>query len=134
VSHKPAVKLLQGEYLADELKGIIGSCDMFLGCHLHPTIASTSMGIPTTVIASSDKYHRLIGKTMGQKAYIVDTRNCPPHELLTQIKARIDSLWANREAIKQELEKRAKMAKEQAWSYGKLIEELAQSSKKASAS
>lgn len=122
--HKERVAYLRKEYLADELKGIIGSCDMFLGSKMHSTIASTSMGVPTIAIAYGDKFYRLIGKTMGQEKYIIDIRGKEPEEFLTEIKRMIDSLWANREKVKQELIERAKAPQERAWSYAKLVKEL----------
>jgi polysaccharide pyruvyl transferase WcaK-like protein len=123
-THKQRVAYLHKEYLADELKGIIGGCDMFLGSLMHSTIASTSMGVPTIAIAYADKFYRLIGKTMGVEKYIIDIRDKEPEEFLTEIKRMIDSLWANREKVKQGLIERAKVPQEQAWSYAKLIKEL----------
>jgi len=131
--NKQAVGLLRGNYLPDEIKGVIGSCDMFIGCRMHATIASTSLGIPTIAIAYGDKFYRIIGKTMGQEAYIVDIRTPSFDELLAELKSKLDSLWANRERVSQELKEKAKIAEEQALLYGKLIKELVESSKKASA-
>lgn len=124
VIHKQRVAYLRREYFADELKGIIGSCDMFLGFLMHSTIASTSMSVPTITIAYADKFYRLIGKTMGQEKYIIDIRDKEPEEFLTEIKMMIDSLWANREKVRQELIEKAKVPQERVWSYGKFIKEL----------
>ena len=124
VIHKERVAYLRKEYLADELKGVIGSCDMFLGSLMHSTIASTSMGVPTIAIAYADKFYRLIGKTMGQERYIIDIRSKEPKEFLTEIERMIDSLWANRDNVKQELIERVKAPQEQAWSYANSIKEL----------
>ena len=124
VIHKERVAYLHKEYLADELKGIIGSCDMFLGSLMHSAIASTSMGVPTISIAYADKFYRLIGKTMGQEKYIIDIRDKEPKEFLTEIEGLIDSLWANRDNVKQELIERVKAPQERAWSYANSIKEL----------
>ena len=115
-------------YLPDEIKGIIGSCDMFIGCRMHSTIASTSQGIPTITIACADKFYRIIGKTMGQEEYIVDIRNQSVDELLAEMKSKLDSLWENRAKVNEELRERVKIAQQQAMLYGKLIKELVESS------
>lgn len=121
--YKATVKLLSREYSTDEIKGVIGRCDMFIGNWMHSTIAATSMAVPTLAIAFSDKFYRLMGETMGQKYFILDLRKQTYSELLISMKAKINDLWINREAVKRELETRAKAAKEQAWSYGRLISE-----------
>ncbi len=133
VRAKPDVGLLRGDYLPDEIKGVIGSCDMFIGCRMHATIASISLGIPTLAIAYGDKFYRIIGKSIGQEAYIIDIRKPGFDELLAELKSKLDSLWANRQRVSQELKERARTAEEQALLYGKLIKELVVSSKKASA-
>ncbi len=118
------LRLLTGEYPADELKGIIGECDMFVGNWMHSTVAATSMGVPTLAIAFGDKFHRLIGHTMGQEQYVVDLKGKSSSGLLAEIMKKIDDLWVNREAVRQELAVRTKVVQERAWSYGKLISEL----------
>jgi len=70
VKNKNMVKLITGEYMADELKGIIGVCDMFIGCRMHSTIASTSMSVPTIAIVYGHKSHGVLGDVMGQGKYI----------------------------------------------------------------
>jgi len=124
VNHKEAVVYLRNEYLSDELKGVISSCDLFIGSWMHSTIASTSMGVPTLAIAFSDKFYRLFGKTMGQEEYIVNIRNQEPSQFLTEIKTKLDTLWINREKVKEELKARTKVVQQRAWSYTTLINEL----------
>ena len=128
VNRKEATSYLKNEYLADELKGVISSCDMFIGSWMHSTIASTSTGVPTLAIAFSDKFYRVFGKTMGQEEYIVDIRNQEPSRFLTEIKTKLDSLWANREKVKTELKARTEVVQQRAWSYVVLINELASKS------
>jgi colanic acid/amylovoran biosynthesis protein len=133
VRNKQGVRLLRGEYLPDEIKGITGSCDMFIGCRMHSVIAAVSLGVPALTIACGDKFYSIIGKSMGQEAYIVDIRNPGFTNVLAELKSKFDSLWANRQKVSQELKERAKTAEEQALLYGELIKELVESSKKASA-
>jgi colanic acid/amylovoran biosynthesis protein len=132
--NKRAARILRGDYLPDELKGVIGSCDTFIGCRMHSVIAAVSLGVPAITIACGDKFYGIIGKSMGQEAYIVDIRNPDFASVLAELKSKLDSLWANRHRVSQELKERAKTAEEQALFYGEFIKDLVASSKKASAS
>ena len=129
VKSKQAVGVLRGKYLPDEIKGVIGSCDMFIGCRMHSAIAATSQGVPTVAIAYADKFYRIIGNTMGQEKYIVDIRTPSFDELLGELKLKLDSLWENRDKVATELTERAKIAQQQVLLYGKMVKELVECSK-----
>lgn len=120
------VDLITGEYMADELKGIIGECDMFIGCRMHSTIASTSMGVPTIALVYGHKSHGVIGNMMGQGKYVIEVSKYDPDELLYELQTIIDQAWANRDSISNELKERAGAAKEQALLNGSLIKSLLQ--------
>ena len=124
VSRKEVVAYLSNEYLSDELKGVISRCNLFIGSWMHSTIASTSTGVPTLAIAFSDKFYRLFGETMGQEEYIINIRNQDPSQFLAEIKEKLDTLWLNREKVKEELKVRTKLVQQRAWSYAVLINEL----------
>ncbi len=125
--HKASIKSFSHNYSADELKGIIGTCEIFIGHWMHSTIAAMSQGVPTLPIAFTDKFYRLPGQLMGQEQYIVDLRIKDYAELSADMMEKVDDLWANREAVRQELVTRTKAVQERAWSYGKLISELGES-------
>ena len=72
VKSKYNVRLIEGDYTTNELKGIIGVCDMFIGCRMHSTIASTSMSVPTIAIVYGHKSHGVLGDVMGQGKYIIE--------------------------------------------------------------
>ena len=46
LKNKSNVEIIRNEYSPDELKGIIGLCDLLVAARMHATIASTSMSIP----------------------------------------------------------------------------------------
>lgn len=127
---KERITYFRNEYFADELKGVIGSCDMFIGSLMHSTIASTSTGVPTIAIAYADKFYGVIGDVMGQEDYIIDIRDKNRKEFLNEIEKKIDVLWLNRDQVRVELAKKAKVAREHALPYGKFIEELVRSKQK----
>jgi polysaccharide pyruvyl transferase WcaK-like protein len=126
LANKSKVTVLRGMYMPDELKGIIGISDMFLGGRMHATIASTSQCVPTITFAYGEKYYHIIGDTMGQTDYIIDLTNTSYDNILQETKNKIDKLWENREIITQNLKDKTIQVKQIALQYpeiiGKLIE------------
>ncbi|MHA1834562.1 MAG: polysaccharide pyruvyl transferase family protein, partial [Candidatus Baldrarchaeia archaeon] len=53
IKSRDLVKLLYKKYTADELKGIISQCNLFISYRMHPAIASLSLCIPTIVVGYS---------------------------------------------------------------------------------
>lgn len=124
VRNKSKMKLIAGKYEAHELKGIIGLCDMFIGCRMHSTIASTSMAVPTIAIVYGHKSHGIIGKMMGQEKSLIEIGNYDPDGFLLELKSKIDYFWKNRVSIRNELKEKTQEMKEKAMLNGKLIKEL----------
>ena len=120
VKNKSKVKTIKNEYTPQELKGIIGQCDLFIGARMHATIASTSMLVPTVGIAYSHKMHGIIGEMLGQEKYVLDIKELDYESLISTI----NDAWGNREEIKKELEIKIPMVKEKAMLNGKLVKEL----------
>ena len=124
VKYKVRVKLITSEYMADELKGIIGACDLLIGSRMHSTIASTSMSVPTIAVVYGHKSHGVIGNMMGQDAYMIEIGKYDPDEFLDELRAKIDDAWAKRDSISNQLRERTQAAKQQAWLNGSLIKGL----------
>ena len=120
VSNKSRVISIKEEYTPEELKGIIGHCDLFIGARMHATIASTSMLVPTIGIAYSHKIYGIVGEMLGQKEYILDVKELTYESLVSKI----DTVWKNRETIKKQLEIKVPQVKEKAMLNGKLVKEL----------
>jgi len=125
VKNKLKVKIIKNEYTPQELKGIIGQCDLFIGARMHATIAATSMLVPTVGIAYSHKMHGIIGEMLGQEKYVLDIKDLSYESLISTI----NDAWENREKIKKELEVKIPKVKEKAMLNGKLIKELLDSLK-----
>jgi polysaccharide pyruvyl transferase WcaK-like protein len=128
VKNKHDVKLIMNEYTAEEMKGIIGRCDMFIGCRMHATIASTSTCIPTISIAYSHKTHGIIGEMLGQEEFVVDVRNSSFDSLLSGILSKIDILWSEREHVKVNLRQKIKEIQNSALYNAELTANLIKSS------
>jgi colanic acid/amylovoran biosynthesis protein len=120
IRNKSSVMIVSKEHTAQELKGIIGQCDLFVGARMHATVAATSMLVPTVGIAYSHKMHGIIGKMLGQEGYILDIQDLSYEGL----KSKIYEAWQNREAIRAELALRVPPLKEKALLNGKLVKEL----------
>ena len=111
---------IKKEYTTEELKGIIGQCDLFIGARMHATIAATSMPVPTIGIAYSHKMHGIIGEMLGQEKYVLDIKDLDYESLISTI----SDAWGNREEIKKYLEMKIPVIKERAMLNGKLIKEV----------
>ena len=51
VKNKSKVKVITNEYAADELKGLIGQFDLFIGERIHSVVNAMSMCVPSIVIS-----------------------------------------------------------------------------------
>ncbi|MDD3621770.1 MAG: polysaccharide pyruvyl transferase family protein [Methanofollis sp.] len=99
------VRLLQGSYDANEVKGVIGKCAIFLGCRMHATIAAMSMFVPTVAVVYGHKSHGILGKMLEMEKYIISVENYRPDELYEEIIRDIDEILANKELIQDQLTK-----------------------------
>lgn len=117
--NKNKIRLINNEYYPEELKGVIGQCDLFIGARMHANIAATSMCVPTLAIAYSHKSYGIM-RMLEIEKYVLDFRTMTFDEMT----ARIDDLWVNREKIKVELASNVKVLKEHALHNGELVKEL----------
>ena len=120
IKNKDKTISIKEEYTPEELKGIIGQCDLFIGARMHATIAATSMLVPTVGIAYSHKMRGIIGEMLGQRRYILDIKELDYESLISKI----NDAWENREKIRKELEVKIPEMKEKAMLNGKLVKEL----------
>lgn len=120
--NKDKIRLINNEYSAEELKGIIGKCDLFIGARMHANIAATSMCVPTLAIAYSHKSCGIM-RMLGMEKYVLDFGTMT----LEEITSKIDDLWINRERIRMELASKVKVLKDRALYNGKLIKDLVDS-------
>ena len=116
--NKSKIILIKNEYLTEELKGIIGLCDIFIGARMHTSIAALSICIPTIVIAWSPKYYEIMA-SLGQEKYICNINTLKFQELTSKI----EELWHNRSKIRTELTSKMRIQRKLALFGGKLVEE-----------
>lgn len=126
IKHKQNVILINNEYTPEELKGVIGVCDLFIGTRLHALIASTSMCVPTITIAyGGHKIRGIIGEMLGQEEYVMDIGELDYDTLISKI----NDAWNNRDKIKKDLESKIEIVKERALLNAKLVKEILDTSK-----
>jgi polysaccharide pyruvyl transferase WcaK-like protein len=72
--YRSRVHLVSKRYDQNELKGIIGLCDFFIGSRMHACIAALSQKIPTVGLAYSKKFLGVF-ESVGMKDCVVDARD-----------------------------------------------------------
>jgi len=125
VRNKDVVTIVPDEVTPEEWKAIIGSCDLFIGCRLHCSIMSTSMCVPTVTLSYGRKVNALIGGMMGQEETLIGIQDPDYARVLSELRSKIDYVWANREKIKGVLKERNEIVRQRAFTYGNIIKELA---------
>lgn len=105
IKNKGKVRLIRGHHRTDEIKALIGNCDLFVGCRMHSTIASTSMLVPTIALAYGEKFEGIISDLMGQRDYVISISE-EYNALLERLKSKIVDLWAKKDSVKKDLQER----------------------------
>jgi colanic acid/amylovoran biosynthesis protein len=127
INNKEQAKILPFELSAEETKGVIGLCDLFICSRFHALVASTSLGIPTIGIVaySRNKFHGIIGNMMGQEEYLIDIdSNFEYNAYFKKLKGKINEILKNQNSVSDELKERYKFARKQTLLNGELIKEM----------
>ncbi len=119
VRNKGSVRMITSDYTAEELKGLIGACDMLIGSRYHSLIAATSMYVPTMVIGWGHKYKEVM-KTVGLTDFECDFSTIT----YQQLQAKVTRLWHDRDKIRAELALRMPLLKEAVMSGGRLVKDI----------
>lgn len=125
MKNKSSVRVITNEYTPQELKGLIGQFDIFIGDRIHALISALSMNVPCCTLAyrSDRRPYNMIGKDFKQEKWIfeVDTFNADAlYELLTD-------LMFSSEEIRRSLPLATQGAKEKALLNGQLLKTLLRS-------
>ncbi len=124
VEHKDRALSITNEYGPEELRGLIGQCDLFIGARMHANIAALSTHVPTIAIAYSYKFHGIM-KMLGQEDFICDFTSLSFDELIRKI----DKAWQNRTKIKRNLRTRMAVIRDEALFSARLTKDLLKSLK-----
>jgi polysaccharide pyruvyl transferase WcaK-like protein len=102
------IHLVTADYDQHELKGIIGTCDFFIGSRMHACIAALSQSIPCVGIAYSHKFKGVFD-SVGLADWVVDGRDV---DNATVVK-RILSFYQDRGMAREILRTRVEQARGQ---------------------
>jgi polysaccharide pyruvyl transferase WcaK-like protein len=76
--------VLDGGYDQNQIKYLIGLCDLFVGARMHSTIAALSQYVPAVGMAYSKKFAGVF-QTAGVEEYVVDMRQMDEAQILDRI-------------------------------------------------
>lgn len=85
---------LQQEMTPQELKGVIGKSEIFVGSRMHSVIAAVSLSVPSLVMQYSHKSGGMM-KFLGMDEFVWDVQN--DYEKLTE---KTHELWNRRQAVR----------------------------------
>ena len=122
MANKHRVIMISKEYSPEELKGLIGISDLFIGGRIHSVISALSMGVPSIALTKSSdrRAYGIIGKMLKQEEWIYNIERLNPDKLLSKI----ITLLSRRDEISRDLVIQTKAAKEKALLNGKLLKAL----------
>lgn len=116
---KERIGLIKGDYSPEELKAVIGFCDIFIGGRMHANIAAISSCIPTMATAWSHKYYG-ISRAVGLEKYVCDYREININDL----KLMVDELWQHKALIQREIRPKVEEQKRLAKYSAELVMDL----------
>lgn len=114
------VKVINNEYNAGELKGLIGQCDLFVGERIHSVINAIVMGIPSIAISYSKDQRLDIIRSAYNNDAICFSDNLDESILLS----RIYMLWDTKEQARKDLNAKINNIRKQSLDNGYLLKDL----------
>ena len=80
---------------AEDLKAMIGECDLMLGSRFHALIAALSSGVPSVAVGWAHKYPELLGE-FGQSHLVLDHNSLTVDALV----ATVSDVWDHRRQVR----------------------------------
>lgn len=117
---KERIKIITKEYDPQELKGLLGSFDAFIGERTHAVINAMSMCVPSINISFEDDQRIDIFRMMGQEEYIcyVETLN------LDHLTSKLCSILSQKHIIRSNLRSEIEVAKDKSAHNGILLKKI----------
>ena len=98
-TQRESVGMLEGDYGASQVKGLISGLDWFAGSRMHATIAGLSTGVPTAGLAYSLKFGGVF-ETADVPQAVVDLRSLSTSEACAAALRCFEDRQAQREALR----------------------------------
>lgn len=112
-------KVLTKDYYPEELKGIIGQMDLFIGTRMHSNIFALSMSVPTVAISYEKKTDGIMDM-LGVGEYVVDISTISFDDMVSKISA----AWDNRGNISALTKQKAEEVEKRALYNAELVRDL----------
>ena len=93
--------IVERKCTSNELKSIIGGCDLFLGSRMHACIAAVSQCVPTVCLSYSEKFAGVM-ETLGVESQVADLRTMDKRQVLEVARFAVE----HRDNLRAQLEKR----------------------------
>lgn len=97
-NNKNHIILIKNNYTPQDMKGIIGRCDLFIGARMHACIGALSMCVPTINISYHHKSNDIMSM-FGLEKNILSVNNVNFDDLTSKI----NDVWSKRNEIKVQL-------------------------------
>jgi polysaccharide pyruvyl transferase WcaK-like protein len=118
--HKDRVDFIKNEYNCEELKGLIGTCDVFVGARTHSTIASISQSVPTIALAYSMKAYGIMQDVLDREQSVLDIKEF----FCDKFVGMVENLFLKRDEIIGTINDRLKNIRIQALRNGELAKKI----------
>lgn len=119
VKEKGKAKLIEEDYTPQEIKGIIGRCDLFIGARMHACIGALSMCVPTINISYHHKSNEMMAM-FGLEENVLSARKLN----YVNLTSKINEAWTNREEIKARLLSKINGVKREAMRNAEIVKEF----------
>jgi polysaccharide pyruvyl transferase WcaK-like protein len=123
VSHKDKIRPISGKLRADEIKGIISLCELFVASRMHAAIASVSTCVPTICLTYGKKFEGIIGEMCGLEDYLVKGEGQDLGALLEALKTKLRKASKEQREIREKLKMKVQEINKMAFLYGDFVKE-----------
>lgn len=117
VKDQTRVRLLKGVYTTEEVKGVVGRCDMLMGARMHICVASVSQSVPTLAITYNYKFYGMMAY-VGQEQWVCDRIS------VDEIKPRLRQMWDERDRIRLSLKEHMTDVNRDALAHARIVADL----------
>lgn len=113
---KELVNSINGEYRVEELRGIIGKCDLFIGAYMHADTSALSTYVPVVAISYSHKTEGIMN-LVGLGEFVLPLKDLSiPYAL-----NKIEKAFYNRDRLRHALRRKIPVLREKAMKTGEIV-------------
>lgn len=118
------VVMVKGDYIPQEIRGIIAQCKLVVTAKMHAAIAAVSTFVPVVILSYSYKTNGIFGGQLDLEEAIVDVSKINSRDFLIVLEKKIDYVWAERDRITKGLHTNIPVNRKRALLNAKLVNGL----------